>query len=95
MDPKSALGGLKPGSGGAIFSALSWFKLLPIIVSVLCKIPVCYRSFFCPTLVLFCCLMAAPTQWGLLTVSAQIGKKWISQQCNSFHLVFQEDGVGE
>ena len=44
------------------------------------------EGFFDPTLLLFCSILGASTQWGLLTVFAQIDKKWISRQCNSSFL---------
>ena len=72
---------------GAIFSALSWSKSHPITVLGSCYIPKCYSKVFFAQLYFFCCcLLTAPTQWGLLTVFAQIDKKWISRQCISSFL---------
>ena len=74
-------------NGGAIFSAVSWSKSLPITVLGSCNILECDSKVFSqPNLLFCCCLLAASTQWGLLTVFAQIGKKWISRQCNSSFL---------
>ena len=72
---------------GAIFSAVSWSKSLPLTVLGSCNILECDSKVFSqPNLLFCCCLLAASTQWGLLTVFAQIGKKWISRQCNSSFL---------
>ena len=50
-------------NGGAIFSAVSWSE---------CN----SKVFFAQLCILFCCfLLAASTQWVLLTVFAQIDKK--------------------
>ena len=74
-------------NGGAIFSAVSWSKSLPITVLGSCNILECDSKVFSqPNLLFCCCLLAASTQLGLLTVFAQIGKKWISWQCNSSFL---------
>ena len=68
-------------NGEAIF----WSKSMPITVLDSCNITECYgKVFFYP--ILFCCLLAASTQWGLLTVFAEIDEKWISRQCNSSFL---------
>ena len=50
--------------GGAIFLAVSWSKSPLITVLASCNIPEFFRkAFFRPTLLLFCCLLAASTQW--------------------------------
>ena len=74
-------------NGGAIFSAVSWSKSLPITVLGSCNIRECNSKVFFAQIYFFVIVFViASTQWGLLTVFAQIDKKWISRQCNSSFL---------
>ena len=74
-------------NGGAIFSAVFWSKSLPITVLGSCNILECNSKVFFAQIYFFVIVFViASTQWGLLTVFAQIGKKWISRQCNSSFL---------
>ena len=72
---------------GAIFSAVSWSKSLPITVLGSCNILECDSKVFFAQIYFFVIVFViASTQWGLLTVFAQIDKKWISRQCISSFL---------
>ena len=74
-------------NGGAIFSAVSWSKSLLITVLGSCNILECNsKVFFVQIYFLVVVFVIASTQWDLLTVFAEIGKKWISRQCNSSFL---------
>ena len=71
-------------NGGAIFSAVSWSKSLPITVLGSCNILECNSKVFFAQIYFFVIVFViASTQWGLLTVFAEIDEKWISRQCNS------------
>ena len=74
-------------NGGAIFSAVSWSKSLPITVLGSCNILECNSKVFFAQIYFFVIVFViASTQWGLLTVFAEIDEKWISRQCNSSFL---------
>ena len=61
-----------------LIKSLLWWTQL---VKSICAIN--WEAIFHPNLLLFCCILAAPTQWGWMTVIAQIGKKRISQHGKS------------
>ena len=84
-------------NGGAIFSAVSWSKSLLIAVLGSCNILECNSKVFFAQIYFFVIVFViASTQWGLLTVFAEIDEKWISRQCNSsFPFFYQTKNPGK